>query len=71
MLYVDKLSVESIGTKFEEGKKAKKNVVKSSYCSSDPMTEKVLVRFLGEFEDAHHEHGCKTEMTVKFIDHED
>ena len=39
MLYVDKLSVESIGTKFEEGKKAKKNVemLKLRHFSNHPF----------------------------------
>ena len=70
-LYVDKLSVESIGTKYEEGKKLQKNIVLSSYCSGDPMRERNLIKFLNEFEEAHHEHGCRTEMTVKFINHND
>jgi len=70
-LYVDKLSVESIGTKYEDGKKSKKNVVLSSYCSSDPMRERNLIKFLNEFEEAHHEHGCRIEMTVKFFSYND
>ena len=70
-LYVDKLSVESIGTKWEEGKKPKKDVVLSSYCSSDPMRERNLIKFLNEFEEAHHEHGCRVEMSVKFINHDE
>ena len=70
-LYVDKLSVESIGTKYEDGKKSKKNVVLSSYCSSDPMRERNLIKFLNEFEEAHHEPGCRIEMTVKFFSYND
>jgi hypothetical protein len=66
-LYVDKLSVESIGTKWQERGKPKKNVVLSSYCSSDSMRERNLIKFLNEFEEAHHEHGCRVEMSVKFI----
>ena len=65
-LYVDKLSVESIGTKYEDGKKSKKNVVLSSYCSSDPMRERNLIKFLNEFEEAHHEHGRVAEYYVTF-----
>ena len=70
-LYVDKLSVESIGTKYEEKGKPKKNVVLSSYCSCDPMRERNLIKFLNEFEEAHHEHGCRVEMSVKFINHDE
>ena len=70
-LYVDKLSVESIGTKWQEGKNPKKDVVLSSYCSSNPMRERNLIKFLNEFEEAHHEHGCRVEMLVKFINHEE
>ena len=70
-LYVDKLSVESIGTKWQEGKKPKKDVVLSSYYSSNPMRERNLIKFLNEFEEAHHEHGCRVEMSVKFINHDE
>jgi hypothetical protein len=70
MLYVDKLSVEGIGTEYKDKGKPKKNVVKTSYCSSDPIRERNLIKFLDEFEQAHFENGCRTEMTVKFIEND-
>ena len=65
-MYVDKLEIISIGTKYIKNKE-KKNQVINHHCCDDGILLKKILPLIDAFNDAHHENARDVEITVKFI----
>ena len=64
-MYIDKLEIISMGTKYIKNKK-KKNQVINHHCCTDGIILKKIIPLLDAYDDAHHENARDVEITVKF-----
>jgi hypothetical protein len=64
-MYVDKLELVSIGTKYIKNKE-KKNQILNRHCCDDGIILKKIPSLIDAFNDAHHEDQGNVTITVEF-----
>ena len=64
-MYIDKLELVSIGTKYIKNKE-KKNQVLNYHCCDEGILLKKILPLIDAFNDAHHEDQGNVTITVKF-----
>ena len=64
-MYIDKLEILSIGTKYIKNKE-KKNQVLNHHCCDDGILLKKIIPLIDAYDDAHHETQSNVTITVEF-----